>query len=153
MSGLTVRDYTRSDYPDVLRIWSETAMGGAERGDDHLVIEKSIALGGRLLLLIDSGNEKIIGTSWMTFDGRRIHMHHFGITPGYQGKGASKTLLNESLRYVKQKRCQVKLEVNQTNIKAVNLYKSHGFTRLGDYDIYIIRDVEKINLLYEPVKP
>lgn len=147
MAGLIVRDYTRSDYPGVMRIWRETSMGGAERGDDHIVIDRSIAMGGRMLLLVDSGNEKIIGTSWMTFDGRRIHLHHFCITPDHQGKGASKILLDESLRHVKEMRCQVKLEVNQENLKAVNLYKNHGFSRLGDYDIYIIRDVERINLL------
>jgi ribosomal protein S18 acetylase RimI-like enzyme len=147
MSGLIVRDYTRSDYPEVMRIWRETSMGGAERGDDQTVIERSIAMGGRMLLLIDSGNENIIGTSWMTFDGRRIHLHHFCIAPDHQGKGASRILLNESLRLVKEMGYQVKLEVNQENIKAVNLYKSQGFSRLGDYDIYIIRDVEMIRLL------
>ncbi len=57
----------------------------------------------------DKGN--ICGTSWMTNDGRRILLHHFGILPEYQGKGYSKILLKESLRYVKKTGLQVKLEV------------------------------------------
>lgn len=150
MEGLILRDYTRSDYPEVMRIWSETSMGGAERGDDHIVIERTISMGGRMLLLIDSLKEKIIGTSWMTFDGRRIHLHHFCIAPDHQGRGASRILLNESLRHVRGMGYQVKLEVNSENVRAVNLYKNHGFSRLGDYDIYIIREVEKINLMSPP---
>jgi ribosomal protein S18 acetylase RimI-like enzyme len=148
MSGLSVRDYTPTDYPEVIRIWSETSMGGAERGDDRIVIERSLSMGGRMLLLTDSAKEEIIGTSWMTFDGRRIHLHHFCIAPEHQGRGSSRILLNESLRHVKESGYQVKLEVNRDNTRAVNLYKSQGFSRLGDYDIYIIREVEKISLLF-----
>lgn len=147
MEELIVRDYSRSDYPDVMRIWKDTGMGGAGRGDDQKVIERSIVLGGRLLLLVDSTDNRIIGTSWMTFDGRRIHLHHFGIDPPYQGKGLSKILLKESLRHVREQGCQVKLEVQQSNHKAVNLYSKMGFARLGDYDIYIIRDIDSISLI------
>ena len=73
-------------------------------------------------------------------------MHHFGIIPGHQGKGLSAELLRESLRFVKEKGYQVKLEVHRTNEKAVNLYKKAGFEYLGDYDVYIIRDIQSIEL-------
>jgi len=39
---------------------------------------------------------------------------------------------------------QVTLEVHKSNEPAVNLYKMFGFKYLGDYDIYIIRDVSKL---------
>ena len=147
MEEFIVRDYSRSDYPDVVRIWKGTGMGGAERGDNQKIIEKSIAMGGRLLILVNSKSKKIIGTSWMTFDGRRIHLHHFGIDPPYQGTGVSKILLKESLRHVKEQKYQVKLEVHKSNRKAIKLYSKVGFARLGDYDIYIIRDTDKISLI------
>jgi ribosomal protein S18 acetylase RimI-like enzyme len=86
----------------------------------------------------------ICGTSWMTFDGRRIHLHHFGILPEYQGNGLSKILLKHSLEFVKKKGYQVKLEVHNSNNKAKELYKKAGFSYLGDYDIYIIRDLSKL---------
>lgn len=94
----------------------------------------------------DEDGGRITGTSWLTFDGRRLHMHHFGIIPGHQGKGLSAELLRESLRFVKEKGYQVKLEVHRTNEKAVNLYKKAGFEYLGDYDVYIIRDIQSIEL-------
>lgn len=144
MKGFCTRDYTREDYNAVQNIWLQTGMGGAERGDDADTIDESLKLGGRMILLTDERTGEIIGSSWMTFDGRRIHLHHFGILPYFQGKGLSKLLLQASLKHVKEKGCQVKLEVHNTNIKAINLYSKNGFNYLGDYDVYIIRDLDTI---------
>ena len=100
-------------------------------------------MGGKMLVAVNA-DDRVIGTSWMTFDGRRIHLHHFGVHPDYQRKGIGKLLVKESLQFVKQKGYQVKLEVHQSNIAAINLYKQFGFTFLGDYDVYIIRDLSSI---------
>ncbi|MBC7124579.1 MAG: hypothetical protein H5T24_03030, partial [Bacteroidales bacterium] len=55
-------------------------------------------------------------------------------------------LTRESLRFVKAKGYQVKLEVHRNNIAAINLYKQFGFQYLGDYDVYIIRDLNSISI-------
>lgn len=80
----------------------------------------------------------------MTYDGRRIMLHHFGILPEFQGKGFSKILLEESLKYCKELGAQVKLEVHSQNIKALGLYKKFGFKPLGGHKVYIIRDISKL---------
>jgi ribosomal protein S18 acetylase RimI-like enzyme len=144
MCSYSTREYTTADYPEVISIWEATSLGGAERGDNYKTIDQSIALGGKLLLLYHRESEKVVGTSWMTFDGRRIHLHHFGIHPTYQGQGLSKILLRESLKHVKSSGYQVKIEVHKDNIKAIKLYQSMGFDYLGDYVVYIIRDVDGI---------
>ncbi len=147
MNGITVRHYSRGDFNGITGLWTATGLSRPERGDDEAAIERSIALGGAMLVMCDGNNGgNIIGTSWMTFDGRRIHLHHFGITPSYQGRGLSQLLLKESLTLVKEKGYQVKLEVHRTNKAAVQLYKKAGFEYLGDYDIYIIRDVQSIEI-------
>lgn len=142
--GFSTRDYRPEDYLAVQNLWMQTGMGGAERGDDSETIKRSIELGGRMILLCKDDSGEIVGTSWMTYDGRRIHLHHFGILPYYQGKGLSKILLNASMEHVKKHDTQVKLEVHNTNVKAINLYSKRGFQYLGDYDVYIIRDVNSI---------
>ncbi len=147
MSQITVRHYSAGDFTGIMELWTATGLSRPERGDDEETVERSIALGGAMLVMCDANTGgRIIGTSWMTFDGRRIHMHHFGITPAYQGRGLSGMLLRESLRFVKEKGYQVKLEVHRTNKKAVQLYKKAGFEYLGDYDIYIIRDIQSIEI-------
>jgi ribosomal protein S18 acetylase RimI-like enzyme len=147
MAGLTIRDYKPGDFPAIMDLWVATDMGRPERGDDEATVERSIAMGGQMLVMCsDNASGNIIGTSWLTFDGRRLLLHHFGIAPGYQGRGLAKLLLRETLRSVKKKGYQVKLEVHRTNHTAVHLYLRAGFEYLGDYDIYIIRDTQSLDV-------
>lgn len=136
-----IRQYREGDYEHIAGFWELTGMGSPERGDSKRVVEDTIRLGGSLLVMEEKISGRIAGTSWMTFDGRRILLHHFGIRPELQGNGLSKFLLEESLKFVKKKGYQVKLEVHNNNIKAINLYKKYGFRHLGEYNVYIIRDI------------
>lgn len=144
---MKIRPYRRGDFQGIMEVWIATEMGRPDRGDDEATVEHSVSMGGSMLVMTDGmeGKERIIGTSWMTFDGRRIHLHHFGILPEYQGRGLSKSLLAESLKFVKKKGYQVKLEVHRTNSVAVKIYEKAGFRYLGDYDVYIIRDIQSID--------
>jgi len=144
---MTIREYKKGYFEGIMNLWIATGMGRPERGDDEQIIERSLAMGGCMLIMTDDESGKIIGTSWITFDGRRLFLHHFGILPEYQGKGLSKELLEKSLGFVKQKGIQVKLEVHRNNIIARNLYINAGFEYLGDYDVYIMRELDKIQCL------
>ena len=141
---LIIRDYQPEDYDELISFWYLTDMGNPERGDSRDTISRTLQLGGKLLILESKSTRQICGSSWMTYDGRRIMLHHFGIIPECQGKGLSKILLQESLQFIKSKNTQVKLEVHSTNFKAINLYKKFGFKHLGEYNVYIIRDVSNL---------
>lgn len=143
-TNFIIREYAEGDFKQIAELWKQTDMGNPQRGDDAALIMNTISMGGCLLILEEKKSGKVCGTSWMTFDGRRIHLHHLGILPDYQGKGLANLLIEESLKFVKTIGYQVKLEVHSANIKAINLYKKFGFSRLGDYDVYIIRDITKI---------
>ena len=140
-----IREYRLEDYAEVDRLWIETGMGSSVRGDDHQTIEETIQMGGKLFILEDTTSGRIIGTSWLTNDGRRIYLHHFGISPEFQGQGLSKDLLKASLDFAISVDKQIKIEVHQLNSKAVKLYTDAGFNYLGDYDVYIIRDYKNLN--------
>ena len=139
-----IRKYADSDYTEMIRLWESLGLGEAHRGDDEKVINRTIELGGQLLLMIAEGSNAIIGTSWLTQDGRRTYLHHFGIHTDYQGYGLAKPLLDESLKLAKSLGMQIKLEVHKDNVKALGLYYKAGFTYLGDYLVFIIRDISKI---------
>jgi len=143
MEEVSIRDFELQNFDGLSEVWSLTNLGNPQRGDNLDIILQSISMGGKMLVAVNA-DDRVIGTSWMTFDGRRIHLHHFGVHPDYQRKGIGKLLVKESLQFVKQKGYQVKLEVHQSNIAAINLYKQFGFTFLGDYDVYIIRDLSSI---------
>jgi ribosomal protein S18 acetylase RimI-like enzyme len=138
----TFRTYMKGDFQGVAQLWELTEMGSPERGDDEKTVEESVRIGGNLIIMEHKNTGRICGTSWLTYDGRRIHLHHFGILPECQGMGLSKCLLNESLKFVREKGVQVKLEVHAANERAINLYKKYGFEHLGNYNVYIIRDIK-----------
>jgi ribosomal protein S18 acetylase RimI-like enzyme len=139
---LTIRDFAAADYSAVCQVWDETGMGGAVRGDDLQSINNTLNAGGRLLVMLH--NNEIVGTSWMTSDGRRIYLHHFGILPAFQGRGWSKPLLAASLDWVKETGMQVKLEVHRENSIARELYLNAGFKPLGDYEVLIVRKPDSL---------
>lgn len=141
MDDYFVRDYQPSDYPAINDLWLKTGLGGAHRGDNQKVIEKSIRMGGKLLVA-ENSQQCIVATAWMTFDGRRIHLHHFGVLPQFQRKGLGKMLTRACLEFAQKKDVQIKLEVHKTNTAAINLYKQLGFNYLGDYLVYIVRSFD-----------
>lgn len=135
-----IRDFEAADFEKVAALWEATGLGGAVRGDDASVVLRTLAHGAVFLVLESTSTKAIGGTSWMTQDARRIYLHHFGIAPGFQGRGLGKALLAASLERVRGTALQIKLEVHRGNEAAIALYRRFGFTPLGDYDSYIVRD-------------
>ena len=139
-----IREYSSDDYQEMIRLWESLGLGGAHRGDDATIILRTIEMGGKLLLMFDKHTNKMIGTSWLTVDGRRVYLHHFGIHADFQGIKLADPLLEASLKFAKSTGLQIKLEVHKNNDKALGLYQKAGFTYLGDYYVYIIRDISAI---------
>lgn len=137
-----IRDYKNTDFNEVEGLWITTGMGSKERGDSPDVISRTLENGGKLLILENEDTLEIIGTSWLTNDGRRIYLHHFGVKPEYQGQGFSKILLLDSLKFARAIGLQIKLEVHESNKKAIGIYEKGGFKYLGDYDVYIVRNYD-----------
>ena len=119
MKNIVVRDYQTEDYDQVQEVWNKSGVGGAHRGDNKEIIEDSLRLVGKLLVLEDTRKGRILGTSWMTFDGRRIHLYHIGVLPDYQNLGYGSLLTKKSLEFAKEKGYQIKLEVQDDNLKAI----------------------------------
>jgi ribosomal-protein-alanine N-acetyltransferase len=138
-----IREFKNDDYEQLLILWKETGLGGAERGDNLKVIQRCNNQGGKLFVLIKKDTDIIVGTSWITFDGRRMLLHHFGIKPEFQQRGLGKYLAMETMNFLRKKGFQIKLEVQRNNIKAISLYEKLGFQILGDYEVYIIRNPQK----------
>jgi [ribosomal protein S18]-alanine N-acetyltransferase len=141
-NNLKIIEYEPTNYSDIIKIWQATGLAPPERNDSPESIITTLQLGGKLYLLVRLGDQanNIIGTSWITNDGRRLYVHHVAIAPQHQGKGFGKFLIIKSLLYGKKLNLQMKLEVSEANSVAIKLYEKYGFTRLGDYDVYIVRN-------------
>jgi len=93
VENFTIRDYKPEDYSAIMHLWQETGLNTPGRGDNEKTIEKTISIGGKLLVMLYKEKKNIIGSSWLTSDGRRLYLHHFGIIPEYQGMMDSKSML------------------------------------------------------------
>ncbi len=140
-SKFQIRDFCQDDYNALLGLWNATGLGGEERCDDRIVIQSTIEAGGRLFVMYKE--DRLIGSSWLSHDHRRMYIHHFAIHPDFQGRGLSKILLEKSLECCSLLGLQVKLEVHKENHSAINLYKSYGFDDLEGYKVLIMRDIAK----------
>ncbi len=143
-SNFIIREYIDSDFAEIMPLWEKLGLGNAQRGDTADIIRQTIQMGGQLLVMLETVSNTIIGTSWLTVDGRRTYLHHFGIHAGFQGNGLANMLLEASLKLAKSYGMQIKLEVHKDNYIALGLYKKAGFTYLGDYQVHIIRDISII---------
>lgn len=137
-----VRDFQLSDYIELESLWIESSISRPERGDNLEMILRTLKSGAKLLVLVSTDNQQIIGSSWITNDGRRLYLHHFCISQTHRGKKLSHLLMLESMKFAKQLNMQIKLEVHSTNKIAIELYKRHEFEYLGNYHTYIMRDIE-----------
>jgi ribosomal protein S18 acetylase RimI-like enzyme len=141
-ASFRIRDYRPDDFPAVEALWRAVGMATPQRGDSAAVIECTLRIqNARLFVLENTADGSVAGTSWITCDGRRLLLHHFAVAPDLQGQGLSKILLRASLDHAKEAGLQIKLEVARGNTRAVDLYKKAGFRSLGDYEVYIMRDV------------
>ena len=136
---MIIRDYRESDYPSLIKLWKETELAQPERKDDAGVIRRCNEMGGRLLVMEEPATGEIIGSSWMTWDGRRMYLHHFGIQPARQNCGLGTKLAEASLEWISKTGQQVKIEVHKENKAAIKLYKKMGFFAFEDYRLYMIR--------------
>lgn len=108
-----IRDYTPEDFKTIVAFWDKAGLGGKERKDSAEVILRTLKFEGKLFILENSDNKEIIGTSWLTCDGRRIQIHHFGIKENYRKQGFGRLLVKGSLKYAKSKDYQLRLDVEK----------------------------------------
>ena len=135
---MIIRDYQPGDFPQIEALWKETGVFRPERGDTPEIIHRCNSQGGKFLILEDEIDKRIIGTSWLTWDGRRVLMQYFALLPAVQGLGYGRKLAIESLAFSRNKKAPMKLEVHRENISAIQLYKNLGFKILEGYEVYMV---------------
>ena len=70
------------------------------------------------------------GGMWLIMD--EIHITNVAVAPEHRGQGYSKTLINDMIKYAKEKGFQhMTLEVRVSNSVAIALYEKFGFESVG----------------------
>jgi ribosomal protein S18 acetylase RimI-like enzyme len=90
------REFGIGDYEAAMELWKRVEGLDIAEGDDReslvLFLQRNPGL-SRVAL----DGSTIIGVAMCGHDGRRGHIYHLAVAPGYQGKGVGKRLVDECL--------------------------------------------------------
>lgn len=135
--GVELREFLDSDFPSLAELWSAAGIGNPARGDTLESVRRTLALGGRLFVL--TSGVRIVGSAWISDDGRRLYLHHMAVLPELQGRGLGKRLMDTAVTVARERGMQMKLEVSEMNQGAIALYRKYGFETLEGYRTMIRR--------------
>lgn len=137
--GTVLRPYASGDYTAIAALWKKMQMDHIARKDTEEVVERTLSLGGKLILL-EVPDGRIIGTAWATTDGRRTSIWYFCVDNDYQGNGYGQRVFEAILKEAESIGLPIKLEADRNNTAAIALFKEFGFNCLGEnYDIWMYK--------------
>ncbi len=132
-----LRDFAEEDFGSLSELWAAAGIGNPARGDSLESVRRTFSMGGRLLVLESGG--RIVGSAWISDDGRRLYLHHMAVRPELQGRGLGKRLMEAAVSVARERGMQMKLEVSEANAGAIALYRKYGFETLEGYRTMIRR--------------
>lgn len=111
-------------------------------------LHKQMTEDGHIYFLAYEGNEPAGYLSIQPEGEHTYHLQKIYVLPSYQGKKLGKQLFNQAIQAIKElhpEPCQMRLNVNRYNTKAVDFYFRMGMKKVfeGDFDIghgYLMTD-------------
>jgi ribosomal protein S18 acetylase RimI-like enzyme len=89
-----------------------------------LLIQKKDAV-----ILTCKQSQQILGCVYLEKKGQRLYLGMLSVSPGQQGKGIGKVLLQAAEEYAIQKQCnQIEMSVISIRHELIDWYERHGYT-------------------------
>jgi ribosomal protein S18 acetylase RimI-like enzyme len=130
--SLTVRDATASDLPDLSRLFLD-GFGEVHTGADRPLVDDR-----RRTLMIERDGATV-GTLSVAREGGEAAMYGFVVASAWRGRGIGRAILTQVSRELFDAGAdQVTLEVETANDRALGLYTSVGFSRVGTEDYHVV---------------
>lgn len=130
--NIFIRKVTLKDFPNILSLWKKSGLEISNEEKELLSMEKTIKLNPRSCLVLVN-DQKIIGSVFGAFDGRRGWIYHLAIHPDFQQNGYGSLLLQKTEKALK------KLGVHRIHLGL--LYKSLGiFPFYEKYGYEVVND-------------
>ncbi len=131
-NSVFLRDAGLNDVADFIRISSELFHESSEESKN--IIMACLQSTDKKLYVAEI-NKEIIGICTLYYSENKVIIYGLGISEKFQGKGYGYKLINSVFNILKDKGCELELEVDSINEKAHNLYKKVGFkeTRVVNY--------------------
>jgi ribosomal-protein-alanine N-acetyltransferase len=127
MQNLLVRDCRREDLSAILKIEKESFpdLWGRE------LLKKELSLSFSRFIVAEVDGE-IVGYLIAWIIGDSCELNRIAVAPCIRKKGIGKKLLYELIDYCKSRNVkEIFLEVRESNLNAIKLYRSSGFERIS----------------------
>ena len=127
-----LREFTFDDYDAVYALWQNAGPGiGIGRSDSREELAKKMQRDPDLFLVAADG-DRIIGTVFGGFDGRRGLIYHLAVERAYRKRGIGKMLMDEIERRLVARGClRCYLLVKDDARDVIEFYRRLGWDTFG----------------------
>src|ERR687888_2658303 len=98
---IQTREFSIDDYDAVLELWQRVEGLEVEEGDDKEGVAQFVTRNPGLSRVAIDGST-LVGVVMCGHDGRRGHIYHLAVDPGYRRYGLGKRLVQECLDALRQ---------------------------------------------------
>jgi GNAT superfamily N-acetyltransferase len=130
-------EFEEIHFSSLMVLWQECGLATPGRADTLHDVQQSSGRGGRLWVALS--RDKLVGSIWVTDDGRRQYLHHLAVAEGWRQRGLGRRLMQLALSYSDDVERQVKIEVERNTPWLRQFYNEFGFVDLGNYEVIIRR--------------
>lgn len=145
LCGERIRPMKREDLPEVLRISEECFNSDAW---NRRAFEREFELDYSYSFVLEEG-EKLIGYAivWRVLED--VNLMSIAISRDYWGKGYGRKLMSFLIEYFKKEAKRFLLDVRKSNIRAIRLYQSLGFSIVSERRRYYSDGEDAFQMLLE----
>lgn len=130
---MEIREFTISDYEQVLELWKASEGIGLSSADARERISEYLERNPGMSFVACDGGERVVGAVLCGHDGRRGYLHHMAVAPEYRRRGIGAQLTERSLAALRNhgiERCH--LFVHDDNDGALKFWPSVGWFERTD---------------------
>jgi ribosomal-protein-alanine N-acetyltransferase len=138
MASITVRRMADSDLDIVSSIEKEVFTDPWSRNAFKTDLNNKMAWP-----MVAEFEKKVVGYSNIYIVAGEVQIGNFAVAPGFRNRGVAKKMMSEIFDKAGESNCRtIFLEVRESNIPAMELYKSYGFVSSGKRKDYYLNPNE-----------
>jgi len=120
------------DFDEMYVLWKEAGLNLGSLQSEKEYTEKTIELNPNSSF-VATEKEKIVGSVFGAFNGKRGWIYHLAVHKSWQNKGLGSLLLNKTEQALKKSGAErILLGVIKSNLKVLTFYKKHGYAKVTD---------------------
>lgn len=125
---MNIETYQGRHFDGVDALWRTCFPNDPPRNQAAQTIPVKLAMEDDLFLVAEDQSGRVIGTTMAGYDGHRGWLYAVAVSPGHQGEGVGKRLVEEACQRLREAGCiKVNLQVRAGNSAVQTFYESLGF--------------------------